>query len=331
MIIREEVQASTVKDEWRALWQNLPLPYPFLSYDWQRIWWEVFGHLEGQELLLRFKDENQTIGLAPFVLQGNELQWAGGTEISDYLDLVASEEKKKLIWVSLLEFFRERQIEKIELHNIPEDSATLISLREIGQKYDYEVLAEQEDVVPFVALPESFDTYLQGLSRKQRHELRRKLRRFAKATDGSYEIKKSSAKTLDNDLKQFFKLFCLRRAEKQQFMTAKMKEFFRKEARAMQSLNILDLATLCSNNTCVAMTIGFVVRDRYYLYNSAFDPQFEASSGGLILKVLLIKESIEKKYKIFDFMQGSERYKYDLGAKDAYVYKLTLKKKTRVR
>ena len=64
-----------------------------------------------------------------------------------------------------------------------------------------------------------------------------------------------------------------------------------------------------------------------YLYNSGFDPAYNNFSSGLLNHAFAIKRSIEKKYDVFDFMRGNERYKYDLGGIDTQLYTVILEKK----
>ena len=65
-----------------------------------------------------------------------------------------------------------------------------------------------------------------------------------------------------------------------------------------------------------------------YLYNSGYDPDYVGLSAGLLSKALAIKDSIEKVRKKFDFLKGSEEYKYHLGGKEVPLYRclVTLKK-----
>lgn len=324
MITLERADIEKSREIWKFLWNSLETPYPFLSWEWQKTWWDVFGRDEGTEYLFVARKDGKDLAIAPFVQKDKEVHWSGGTEISDYLDIVGKSVHNLEIWKEALGKFSQDKITTIILHNIPQDSATLVSLEALAAQFGYIFKKEQEDVVPYITLKESFDLYTFSLSRKHRHELRRKIRRFDETTAGKWEIKKSTHHSLDGDLDRFFNLFRMRRPQKQEFMTSKMENFFRKQTRAMLELNLLDFSTLCTGNQCVAMTIGFISKGNYYLYNSAFDPKFEASSGGFILKAMLIKECIEKKRQTFDFMQGNERYKYELGAIDGFVYKITL-------
>ena len=69
-----------------------------------------------------------------------------------------------------------------------------------------------------------------------------------------------------------------------------------------------------------AVIMGFDYNQAMYLYNSAYDPQYDSLSVGLLSKVLCIKESIARGRKKWDFLKGAERYKYQLGGSEIKLY-----------
>ena len=54
------------------------------------------------------------------------------------------------------------------------------------------------------------------------------------------------------------------------------------------------------------------------------DINYRQLSVGLLSKALLIKHSIELGLKQFNFLQGNEPYKYDLGAADNKLYQFII-------
>ncbi|GAJ14899.1 unnamed protein product, partial [marine sediment metagenome] len=80
-------------------------------------------------------------------------------------------------------------------------------------------------------------------------------------------------------------------------------------------LGILELDTVPT-----AMVMCFDYDDCMYLYNSAYNPQYNSLSVGLLCKVLCIKESIQEGKKRFDFLKGDETYKYHLGGEEVPLY-----------
>ena len=119
------------------------------------------------------------------------------------------------------------------------------------------------------------------LSSKQRHEVRRKLRRLWEAENVEYrciEVDREVEEYLD----VFLKLFALGKDEKASFMHPKMESFFRSLSKAMAEIGLLRIGLLQVKRAPAAMTMGFDYDDSHYLYNSAYDPQFGYLSVGLL-------------------------------------------------
>ena len=75
------------------------------------------------------------------------------------------------------------------------------------------------------------------------------------------------------------------------------------------------------------LSTAFCYENEYgcYLYNSSRNNEFNSVNPGIIINDLIIQELINKKLSFFDFLKGTERYKYDLGGKSIQLYDLTMK------
>jgi CelD/BcsL family acetyltransferase involved in cellulose biosynthesis len=168
-------------------------------------------------------------------------------------------------------------------------------------------------------LPSSWDEYLAMLNKKQRHEIRRKLRRLWEW--GNVDYRCLEVGQGDGDfVNTFLRLFSLSRQEKANFMTGRVESFFKSLARAMAEVRLLRLGILELDTLPVAMIMGFDYNDAMYLYNSAYDPDYSYLSVGLLSKVLCIKESIKRGMKKWDFLKGGEPYKYHIGGREIPLY-----------
>jgi CelD/BcsL family acetyltransferase involved in cellulose biosynthesis len=199
------------------------------------------------------------------------------------------------------------------------DSTALTQLVSIAQNQGYEVLCHPEDVSLELDLPPTWNEYLAILKNKQRHEVRRKLRRLWEAGSAEYRCV-DIGREVEDYLDIFLQLFSLSRDEKASFMNPKMESFFRSLAKAMAEIGLLRLGILQLDKVPAAMTMGFDYNGSHYLYNSAYDPQFNHLSVGLLCKILCLKESIEKGRKKWNFLKGGEPYKYQLGGQEVPLY-----------
>ena len=103
-------------------------------------------------------------------------------------------------------------------------------------------------------------------------------------------------------------------------MNSRMESFFRSMAGAMAEAGLLRLGILELDSQPVAMLMGFDYNGTMYLYNSAYNPEYDSLSVGLLSKALCIKESIQEGKKRFDFLKGNETYKYHLGGQKITLY-----------
>jgi len=88
---------------------------------------------------------------------------------------------------------------------------------------------------------------------------------------------------------------------------------------AMAEAGLLRAGILEVDDKPVAAIIAFDYNDIVYLYNSAYDPNYSSLSVGVLSKALYIKDSIERGKKRFDFLKGTERYKYHLGGTEVHL------------
>jgi CelD/BcsL family acetyltransferase involved in cellulose biosynthesis len=61
-----------------------------------------------------------------------------------------------------------------------------------------------------------------------------------------------------------------------------------------------------------------------YLYNSSKNNSFNEVNPGIIIIDKIIEKLINKKYSFFDFLKGTERYKFDLGGTATQLYDLEI-------
>ena len=311
-----------VTSSWDRLRRRLKWNSIFVLPAWLKAWWETF---DGEhELYLRtLRDGQKVIGFAPLVLNSGIASFIGSADVCDYLDFVVASGRESDFFEVLLEDLREKGIKKLDLRPLRPDSTVLEHLPRIARKRGYEVNCSPEDVSLELDLPATWNEYLAILNTKQRHEVRRKLRRLWEAGNVEYrciEVGRQAEDYLDT----FLKLFSLSKDEKARFMDPKMESFFKSLANAMADLGLLRIGLLQVENVPAAMTMGFDYNDSHYLYNSAYDPQFGYLSVGLLSKVLCLKESIQKGKRKWNFLKGAEPYKYRLGGQEIPLYNCSI-------
>ncbi|MBI4297889.1 MAG: GNAT family N-acetyltransferase [Chloroflexi bacterium] len=310
--------------EWLELLSQAIVNTPFSLPLWKKLWWQAFGG--GRELLLlSVREGGKLVGVAPLLREGGRAQFLGDTRTADYSDFVVARGHEGLFYHSLLDYLEAKNIASLYLESVPSTSPTLTELLGQAKLRGYTVSADVEDVCPRIELPATWDDYLSFLSKKDRHELRRKIRRLLDRRQVRwYGLECSQIR--DNDLDDFFRLFRLSRDEKARFLDAEMEKFFREMAAAMVSASHLRLFFMELEGTRMATSLCFDYRGELLLYNSGFDPAYGPLSVGLLLKAFCIKEAIEAGRKAFDFLRGSEAYKYDLGGQDRAIHRCIIER-----
>lgn len=204
---------------------------------------------------------------------------------------------------------------RIDLDSLPLEAAEVLSKGLAVAGLDPEI--EEHSATLVLSLPASFEEYLGRIGKKQRHELRRKRRRFEEHLGPVvFETHRSGEWALS----EFVRLHRLAAGEKAGFMTAEMEGFF---ARLLAQPGWqIDLLRLTGTDRAVACLFAFVDEDGYFLYNSSFDPDLGDSSPGNVLLGEAIEASIHAGLARFDFLKGTEEYKFRLGATPRPLYRV---------
>jgi len=299
--------------------QMLKWPSVFMLPEWMQTWWQIFG--AGAKPFVRsVKDGDIVIGIAPLMIRDNIAYLIGDTDVCDYLDFIVTPGRENDFFVVLLDFLKQNGIKSLDCNHVRPDSTVLENLIKAAETKNCRVTTNKETVSFEMDLSPSFDEYLETLSAKQRHEVRRKLRRLTEEGKIEYRfIEKGNE--LPSAMDAFFKMFIESRQDKAVFMTEQMKSYFRLLVDAMKEIGLLKLGVLDLDSKPVAEILCFDYNDCIYLYNSGYDPQYVSLSVGLLSKVLAIQDSIAKGKKKFDFLKGAEVYKEHLGGKEVPLYR----------
>lgn len=279
---------------------------PFFTYEWHALWFNVLG--KDWEPFCLMVDAV----IAPFARKDDEVIFSGGEEISDYQDIIGPDDAKTAAWPQILQFLKTQGITSMLLRNVPENSPTIAFFRNLPG-----AVVEKEDTTPMMNLPATWDEYIESLPYKERHELRRKIRKFEREHK-HIRIEESTDPSRDIET-----LFALMQKDKKKriFLTPEMTLFFRKLAGSFR--DSISLLTLMMDEKPAAATLSFINSKTSFLYNSGFDRAC-CPNAGWYLKAMTIKRAIERGLTEYNFLQGSEPYKYDLGGTDFLVYSISV-------
>lgn len=312
--------------EWTALLLETEQPLPFLHPTWQRAWLNEFQDRR-ELLLLAVRDVDRLIGVAPLLRADDRtLTFAGHHSVCDYMDFVVAPGHEEPFLTAVLGELSGTEWSELDLRGLRDGSPTLARLPALAQAAGLTCEPELEDVAPALDLPDTFDRYLAGLAAKDRHELRRKIRRLS--TFGQPEIRCYHApEQIEQLLPVLLRFMVESRADKAEFMSERMARFFHSLVTALAREDMVRLYILELDTKPVAGILCFELADRLYMYNSGYDPDQGALAVGLISKALCLRDAIECRKRSLDFLRGHEHYKYDLGATDQEIFRLVIRRR----
>ncbi len=279
---------------------------PFVRREFLRTWWEHFG--EGQEAYILEDDA----GLVPLRWTTDTIAFVGDPGLTDYHSPLG------IGTADILAGFLAATDAPPRIHfdSLPAEALApmLAGLRLAGYGGEPEV----HQSAAIVTLPRDYDAWLDGLRRKERHEIRRKVRRFEETVGPAHLVRRAGPEAVS----EFAALHRMAPGGKGTFMTDEMETFFRRLERDAGA--VVDM--LYRNVRPVAAAFGFEEAGTYYLYNSAYDPTHRELSPGIVLVNALVRTAIRSGRTRFDFLKGDEMYKTRLGARPRALFKIRASK-----
>jgi len=339
-LIRTEEGLNSLAGEWNTLLSQSASHVPFLRHEYLSAWWQTRGGGEWPQAELFTviaRDEGGALrGVAPMFFTPNRegqpaLMLLGSIEISDYLDVLARPEDLSPFLEGLLVYLEGLQAPAwnvLDWYNLLESSPTLETLQAVARRRGWSFDQERLQHCPYIPLPGDWETYLASIDKKQRHEIRRKMRRAEGAGVPLRWYIVSDEASLDAEIENFLSLMG-QDPEKLAFLTDVMRSQMRASVWAAFRAGWLQLAFLEVDGVKVAGYLNFDYRDHIWVYNSGLDFNYGALSPGWVLLGYLLQWANEHQRKAFDFMRGDEEYKYRFGGVDRFVMRAVVQRPSR--
>lgn len=320
---------QTLKPEWNTLLHRSDVDKVFLTWEWQSTWWEAYQ--PGELWVVTCRDDNENlIAIAPWFIETNAqnervVRTIGCVDVTDYMDVIVEAEQRVPVLDCMAHHLRAHteRYDRINFCNIPEHSPNLRPFSTALKNAGFDVEITFQEVCPIIALPETYEDYLNTLDKKQRHELRRKVRRAeSEATVEWYTV--GPDHNLETEVNNFLELMASSQQQKAEFLSnPRNVRFFQQMAEKTMAEGWLQLNFLKVNGTLTAAYCNFDYNGAIQVYNSGLKPDtYGHLSPGIVLLVYNIQHAIETGHQMFDFLRGNETYKYRMGAQDTQVFKL---------
>jgi CelD/BcsL family acetyltransferase involved in cellulose biosynthesis len=300
---------SALEPEWAATWKDTGAT-PFQAPAWLVPWWNAYAC--GQLCVIACREGRDLIGLAPlFIVQrardGPREVRLLGTGNTDYLDVVVRPGYEHACMDAVASVLAERDDWDVcHLGNL-RPSSSLLALP-MAREWSHTTAWELPCPVLDLSLP---------LPSAVAHDVAYGLRRASR--HGGVTVRHTTAETIQSDLDVLFALHAARwrqRGEPGVLQNAAARGFHRAAATRMAHASTLQLITLWIGNSPAAVQYGFVHDERAYYYLGGFDPVYSKLNAGKLAIAAAVEDARQRQAKSFDFLGGSERYKYEWGAVD---------------
>lgn len=331
--------AGVSEEEWLTLLRTNSSASAFSHRAFHQAWWRAHGGgAEDVSIAVRNPANGELLGYLPLMRRPDGVIYSGATLHIDYATVLLapvsgasgqaqdSAHAHDVVADALAGALLARN-EPINLMRIrPRDEAHVRMVAAIQRAADSAQRTATygiEEPAPYIDLQgiRTLDGHLERLDKKQRHEIRRKVRRGEAAG-----VQISASEDIGADLPEFIRLHRARWGERGLFTETPKgaeEETFMRELVA----NAPDAAItmlMARNEEFGTFAAGLFLRDvgalRYW--NAGGDAAARALSPGVLLFVHGATLAISEQREQFDFLRGNEAYKYECGAVDAQVMKI---------
>ena len=313
---------TDVKEKWNNFLTKSNSNCIFLSWEWVVSWCEVYGDRYELMIVLAFDRQGELAAVAPFKIRQmrrwfkrplSVLEFIGWGErvTPEYLDVIVRRGKEKEILPLLFDYLLANYtIDSIELKPFNPDSGNLEIIASHLQTVGGNVIKLPHSECPIASLPGSWSAFMAGKSQN----FRKKMKEFARVLerDTAFSLQVLRRK---EDLELFWRqLAALHQSrwenESKAFQSKSYVRFHKTVMERIFEKDWLRLLIAYDGPTPVAAIYCLFYNQTYYYYQSGRNPEYEKYRVGLVLINKTIQQAISEGAEVFDFLTGSEAYKF---------------------
>ena len=320
-------ELPALKSEWEGLLRRCAEPIIFLEWDWCKSWLEYFRE---QAWIVAIRDGTGTLrGLAPWTLGQRpllrEIHFIGsGLTQADHLDILAAPEDRDAVDACIADFLVENRNawDLLNLSGLSETSSLPGALRSrLGQE-----LQRADTPCPYISFAGIDDwAHFQKtrLSSHMRSKGLRYLQNVLKRENPEQVFYEqiTDPEALGPALSCLIEQHQQRWAEKETytpFEDPAFLDFHRNFARIALAQGWLGLYRLRIAEATIATVYGFHYGGKFYDYQHALDNRWSKFSPGRQLIAHIVEKCISRGATEYDFLCGTEKYKYSWTATERH-------------
>lgn len=355
--------ADIPRETWDALAGRQPWATPFATWAFQQAWWDAYHENAHEETLVILDDAAEIVAIVP-LMHRHEVEpsdalthttmrhgtnaeltpvpptakavFFGASYHADYATILADPAALPAVAVALADYFAGPDCgpwDAIDLRRLrcgdpaADALAAALGAREMAEGWTLNV--EREDVCPVVTFPQGVDMegFLATLGKKERHEIRRKVRR----AEAVGEIRLDDAQDPLADLETFIDFHQRRWGSDGLFPPTpggdQSRVFFRRLFELFGAGGPLRLTFLSVGDRRIAAGIHLETEDGILYYNAGVDPDARDLSPGVLMVHAYVERALAAGKRRMDFLRGNEGYKYEWGALDEPIQRLLVRRR----
>jgi CelD/BcsL family acetyltransferase involved in cellulose biosynthesis len=354
------------RSTWDALLARTPWATPFSSWAFHRAWWDGYGATAHDETLLICPSgrpaDVDPVAIVPLmhrhevepsdalthttIRHGGHLEltpvpprakaiFFGASYHADYATVLTAPQDLRSVAEAVGAYLAGPDCgdwDVVDLRRLrcadPAGAALAAAFGPLAAAHAWTLTQEREDVCPVMTLPEGIDVegYLSTLGKKERHEIRRKVRR----AEAVGTIRLEDAADPLEQLDEFIDLHQKRWGVDGLFPPtpggARSRVFARRLFELAGADGPVRLTFLSVGARRIAAGVHFETADGILYYNAGIDPDAKDLSPGVLMIHAYIGRAIERGLRRFDFLRGDEPYKYEWGAVDEPIQRLLVRR-----
>jgi CelD/BcsL family acetyltransferase involved in cellulose biosynthesis len=316
-------ELPALRASWQALCDRSRACTPFQRPDWLLPWIQHLGPTE--PWILAVHSAENLVGLAPLFRyeRKQDGRWQRvlallGAGISDHLGLLIEPGHEPRALGAILDELRARRgdWDVCELDEQPCSRLAAGALSP-GRSPDWSVEIRPQSVCPRLPLPprvEQLDQHVPTSHLQRFRQYQRRARR-----EGALRLERAGNGNRERLLYGLFRLHALRweqSGEPGVLAQPHMRALHAQVAERFAARDALALYGLWLDDWLIACLYGFFEARTLYFYISGFDPAAAHLNPGTMIVGMVMENAIERGMTQFDFLRGSEPYKYWWGAID---------------
>lgn len=333
--IRDPEEFFGLRDAWNELLKSSASNGLFLTHEWLSCWWKHLAEDRRLSILVA-RDNGRLIGILPLTerqadysrMMPRTLEFLGtGVIGSDYLDSIIESGREDEVTAAFAEHAHSRGL-MLQLSQLRTDSCLVSKLAESLAGYGWAAADTKLNVCPYIDLKDqTWESYLSCLGASVRKNVNRYLRLLPK----NFDMRAECVKTPEEAGAALDVVIDLHRkrwdadGSSEAFQSPAVNAFHHEFVQLAAARGWLRILLTWLNGRPAASLYGLLYGQKFYFYQSGYDPEFRKHSVGVATMGLAVQTAIDEGAFEYDFLHGDEEYKFhwatatrDLGRIELY-------------